>query len=73
MRTRRVSLLLAAVSIPLLATAAFAVAGSVSTKPGPQVIIPDRASRRRARRPEHLVVDQDDDHRIRRPGHPRCR
>ena len=44
MRTRRFSVALAALSIPLLAGSAFAVANSVSTTPGPQVIIPSRTS-----------------------------
>jgi hypothetical protein len=44
MRTRRLSAVLAALSIPLLGGGAFAVAGAVSTQPKPQVIIPSRTS-----------------------------
>jgi hypothetical protein len=44
MRTRRFSVALAALSIPFLAGSAFAVANSVSSTPGPQVIIPSRTS-----------------------------
>jgi hypothetical protein len=42
--TRRLSAALAALSIPLLAGGAFAVADSVSTRPGPQVILPSRTA-----------------------------
>ena len=44
MRTRRLSAVLAALSIPLLGGGAFAVASAVSTQPRPQVIIPSRTS-----------------------------
>ncbi|MDQ1466712.1 MAG: hypothetical protein QOH10_1127 [Actinomycetota bacterium] len=44
MRTPRVSVFLAALSIPLLAAGAFAVAGAVSTNPKPQVVIPAKTS-----------------------------
>ena len=53
MRTRRFSVALAALSIPLLAGSAFAVANSVSTTPGPQVIIPSRTSAHTAKTAHH--------------------
>jgi hypothetical protein len=44
MRTRRISGALAALSIPLLAGGAIAVASAVSSTPGPQVVIPAKTS-----------------------------
>ena len=44
MRTRRLSVALAVLSVPFMAAGAFAVAGAVSTNPAPRVIIPARTS-----------------------------
>jgi hypothetical protein len=65
MRIPRISAALAAaLSIPLLAGGAFAVAGSVSTPPRPQIVIPARTSSVTSDR-SHLSGPGKDD----KPGH----